>query len=116
MNPKGLGWPILTATAAMSYLFPTDRMLGSTDPAMSASRAELRMPLPMRSVTRIASTVDAEYALRALIEPEGPASGRRAGRLGVLGALPDQRAALTARVAHTIALERALIGVTAPGA
>ena len=53
---------------------------------------------------------DQEDELRALIEPEGPASGRLAGRLGALCALPDGRAALTARVAHTIALERALIG------
>ena len=53
---------------------------------------------------------DMLLALRALIEPEGPASGRLAGRLGALCALPDERAALTARVAHTIALERALIG------
>ena len=52
---------------------------------------------------------DVLLALRALIEPEGPASGRLAGRLGALCALPDDRAALTARVAHTIALERALI-------
>jgi hypothetical protein len=53
---------------------------------------------------------DVLLALRALIEPEGPGSGRLAGRLGALCALPDERAALTARVAHTIALERALIG------
>jgi hypothetical protein len=53
---------------------------------------------------------DVLLALRALIEPEGPASGRLAGRLGALCALPDGRAALTARVAHTVALERALIG------
>jgi hypothetical protein len=53
---------------------------------------------------------DLLLALRALIEPEGPGSGRLAGRLGALCALPDDRAALTARVAHTIALERALIG------
>jgi hypothetical protein len=53
---------------------------------------------------------DVLLALRALIEPEGPGSGRLAGRLGALCALPDGRAALTARVAHTIALERALIG------
>ena len=46
---------------------------------------------------------DVLLALRALIEPEGPASGRLAGRLGALCALPDDRAALTARVAHTIA-------------
>jgi hypothetical protein len=53
---------------------------------------------------------DLVLALRALIEPEGPASGRLAGRLAALCALPDDRAALTARVAHTVALERVLIG------
>jgi hypothetical protein len=53
---------------------------------------------------------DVLLALRALVEPEGPASGRLAGRLGALCALPEERAALTARVAHTVALERALIG------
>lgn len=52
---------------------------------------------------------DVLLALRALLEPEGPASGRLAGRLAALCALPDGRAALTARVAHTIALERALV-------
>ncbi|MGZ8632440.1 MAG: hypothetical protein ACXWZZ_01115 [Solirubrobacteraceae bacterium] len=52
---------------------------------------------------------DVLLALRALIEPEGPASGRLAGRLGALCALPADRAALTARVAHTIVAERALI-------
>jgi hypothetical protein len=61
-------------------------------------------PTPEQALT------DVLLALRALIEPEGPGSGRLAGRLGALCALPDERAALTARVAHTIALERALIG------
>jgi hypothetical protein len=60
-------------------------------------------PIPGEALT------DVLLALRALIEPEGPASGRLAGRLGALCALPDDRAALTARVAHTIAAERALI-------
>jgi hypothetical protein len=53
---------------------------------------------------------DVLLALRALIEPEGPASGRLAGRLAALCALEDERAALTARVAHTVALERAIVG------
>jgi hypothetical protein len=53
---------------------------------------------------------DVLLALRALIEPEGPASGRLAGRLGALCAMSQERAGLTARVAHTVALERALIG------
>jgi hypothetical protein len=52
---------------------------------------------------------DVLMALRALLEPEGPASGRLSGRLAALCALPDERATLTARVAHTIAVERSLI-------
>jgi hypothetical protein len=52
---------------------------------------------------------DVLLALRALLEPEGPTSGRLAGRLAALCALPEDRAALTARVAQTIALERAVV-------
>lgn len=48
-------------------------------------------------------------ALRALLEPEGPASGRLAQRLAVLCAQPEERAALAERVARSIALERAVI-------
>ena len=52
---------------------------------------------------------DVLLALRALLEPEGPASGRLSGRIAALCALPGDRAALTSRVAHTIAVERSLI-------
>jgi hypothetical protein len=53
---------------------------------------------------------DLLLALRALLEPEGPASGRLAGRLAALCALPADRSALAQRLARTIALERSLIG------
>ena len=52
---------------------------------------------------------DVLLALRALLEPEGPTSGRLSGRLAALCALPEDRAALTARVAQTVALERAVV-------
>jgi hypothetical protein len=52
-------------------------------------------------------------ALRALLEPEGPASGRLAGRLAALCATADERAALTERMTRAIALERSLIAGTA---
>jgi hypothetical protein len=48
-------------------------------------------------------------ALRALLEPEGPGSGRLAQRLAVLCAQPEQRAALAERTAQAIAIERAVI-------
>jgi hypothetical protein len=48
-------------------------------------------------------------ALRALLEPEGPASGMLPGRLAALCATPEQRLALTERAVQSIALERAVI-------
>lgn len=48
-------------------------------------------------------------ALRALLEPEGPASGRLTARLAALCAEPDGRAVLAERTARAIALERSLM-------
>ncbi len=53
-------------------------------------------------------------ALRALLEPEGPSSGRLAQRLAVLCATPAGRAELAERTAHAISLERAVIAGLAP--
>ena len=49
-------------------------------------------------------------ALRALLEPEGPASGRLAQRLAVICARPEDRVGLTERTARAAALERSVIG------
>jgi hypothetical protein len=51
-------------------------------------------------------------ALRALLEPEGPASGLLAGRLAALCATPERRLQLTERMLQAIALERATIAGT----
>jgi hypothetical protein len=53
-------------------------------------------------------------ALRALLEPEGPASGRLAQRLAVICAKPEDRGGLAERVAHAISLEQAVISGLAP--
>jgi hypothetical protein len=53
-------------------------------------------------------------AARALLEPEGPASGRLAQRLAVICGRPEERAALAERTAHAISLERAAICGLAP--
>ncbi len=53
-------------------------------------------------------------ALRALLEPEGPASGRLAQRLAAICALPSGRTVLAERTAHAISLERAVIAGLAP--
>ena len=48
-------------------------------------------------------------ALRVLLEPEGPRSGRLAGRIAALCALAQERGAVTERVAHAISLEQSVI-------
>jgi hypothetical protein len=58
---------------------------------------------------RLEALTDHLLAARALLEPEGPSSGRLAGRLAAICAMPEQRAALAERVAHAISLERAVI-------
>jgi hypothetical protein len=52
-------------------------------------------------------------ALRALLEPEGPASGLLAGRLAALCATPERRIELTERVLQALAIERAVVAGTA---
>jgi hypothetical protein len=53
-------------------------------------------------------------ALRALLEPEGPQSGRLAGRIAALCATPEQRLNVTERIAYAVALERSIIAGIAP--
>jgi hypothetical protein len=53
-------------------------------------------------------------ALRALLEPEGPQSGRLAGRVAALCAVEEQRAQVTERVAHAASMERAIVAGLAP--
>ena len=52
-------------------------------------------------------------ALRALLEPEGTASGLLAGRIAALCATPEDRAKLRKRMTSAQALERAVIAGTA---
>jgi hypothetical protein len=51
------------------------------------------------------SLTDYLLGLRALLEPEGTASGRLAQRLSVICAAPEERAALAERAARAVALE-----------
>jgi hypothetical protein len=48
-------------------------------------------------------------ALRALLEPEGPTSGRLAQRLSVICAQPDGRTSLARRTARAVELERSAV-------
>ncbi len=72
-----------------------------------------RFELACERETPYEGLTDNLLALRALLEPEGPASGRLAGRLAALCATAEQRAELTERTVRAIALERSLIAGTA---
>jgi hypothetical protein len=73
--------------------------------AWALSRFEMgcERPDPFDALT------DYLLALRALLEPEGPTSGRLASRLSVICAAARDRAALARRTAQAIALERAVM-------
>jgi hypothetical protein len=72
-----------------------------------------RFELACERETPFEGLTDNLLALRALLEPEGPASGRLAGRLAALCATAEQRGELTERMVRAIALERSLIAGTA---
>jgi hypothetical protein len=76
-----------------------------------------RFELARERVSPLEALTDDLLALRALLEPEGPGSGRLAQRLAVICALPSERAALAERVARAVTLERTVIaGLAQPDA
>lgn len=82
--------------------------------AGEATWALARFEMGCERVAPFEALTDYLMALRALLEPEGPASGRLAQRLSMICAPPEQRAALAERTAHAISLERAVIAGLAP--
>jgi hypothetical protein len=73
-----------------------------------------RFEMGCERIAPFEAMTDYLLALRALLEPEGPGSGRLAQRLSVICAAPDERAGLAERTAHAISLERAVIAGLAP--
>ncbi len=73
-----------------------------------------RFELGCERTSAFEALTDHLLALRALLEPEGPQSGRLAGRVAALCATPDQRQTITERVAHAASLERSIIAGLAP--
>jgi hypothetical protein len=80
-----------------------------TPPVGEVAWALCRYQMGRRRTAPLQALSDYLLALRALLEPEGPSSGRLAGRLAALCAEPQQRAALAQRAARAVSLERAVI-------
>jgi hypothetical protein len=75
-----------------------------------------RFELGVERDDALSGLTDTLLALRALLEPEGPRSGRLAGRIAALCAEPHARGATTERVARAISLEQSLIAGVSVGA
>ena len=73
-----------------------------------------RFELGCERLAPFEALTDYLLALRALLEPEGPSSGRLAQRLAIICARAEDRTALAERTAHAISLERAVISGLAP--
>jgi hypothetical protein len=73
-----------------------------------------RFEMGCERVAPFEALTDYLLALRALLEPEGPNSGRLASRLAAICAVPERRAVLSERVAHAISLERAVVAGIGP--
>ena len=83
------------------------RRLESIEGELRWSLARFELGADRRDVYE--SLTDYLLALRALLEPEGTASGRLAQRLSVICAAPEDRAALAERAARAVSLERSVI-------
>ncbi len=90
------------------------RLVARRAPDAELSWALARFEMGCERLAPFEALTDYLLALRALLEPEGPASGRLAQRLSVICARPEDRRALAERTARAIALERAVITGVAP--
>jgi hypothetical protein len=82
---------------------------GTATPGGEVAWALRRFEMGAERVAPFEALTDYLLALRALLEPEGPASGRLAQRLAVICAPAHDGAALAERTAHAVALEHAVI-------
>ncbi len=74
-----------------------------------------RFEMGCERIVPFEALTDFLLALRALLEPEGPQSGRLPGRLAAVCAQPEDRAAMAERTARAADLEHAVIaGLAAP--
>jgi hypothetical protein len=86
------------------------RLVAGCDPHPELAWALARYEMGCERLSAREALTDYLLALRALLEPEGPASGRLAQRLSIICARPDDRVRLAQRTAHAVALEHSVIG------
>jgi hypothetical protein len=100
----------LIPTAQEDELRAFYRLVARRAPGPELAWALGRFEMGCERLAPFDALTDYLLALRALLEPEGPGSGRLAQRLAVICARPEERTALAERTATAISLERAVIG------
>ena len=116
------GLPTRIAAAQEDELRAFCNLVGRRLPAPSADAsgagevawALARFEMGCERLAPFEALTDYLLALRALLEPEGPSSGRLAPRLAMICAAEPERRALAERVARASSLERAVIAGLAP--
>jgi hypothetical protein len=109
------GLPVLIGAAQEDELRAFLNLLGRRTPADGeVAWALARFEMGAERATPFDALTDYLLALRALLEPEGPGSGRLGGRLAAICAPPDQWSAVVTRTARAISLERDLITGASP--
>jgi hypothetical protein len=99
----------IVPTAQEEELRAFCRLVARRDPHPELAWALARYEMGCERSSPAEALTDYLLALRALLEPEGPSSGRLAQRLAVICGRPEDRVALTKRTARAVALERSVI-------
>ncbi len=111
VNGRAGGHGILTLIPAAQEdeLRAFYRLVARRPPSPELAWALARFEMGCERLAPFEALTDYLLALRALLEPEGPASGRLAQRLAVICARPEDRGGLAERTARAIAQERAVV-------
>jgi hypothetical protein len=115
-RPGGHGLLTLVPAAQEDELRAFYRLVARRAPSPELAWALTRFEMGCERLALFEALTDYLLALRALLEPEGAASGRLAQRLAVICARPEDRVGLSERTARAVALERAVMsGLTNGG-
>ena len=105
----GHGLLTLVPAAQEDELRAFYRLVARRAPSPELAWALSRFEMGCERLAPSEALTDYLLALRALLEPEGPASGRLAQRLAVICARPEDRVGLAERTARAMGLERAVV-------
>lgn len=105
----GAGYLTIVPAAQEDELRAFYRLVARRAASPELAWALARFELGCERLSPYEALTDYLLALRALLEPEGPPSGRLAQRLAVICARPEDRQPLSERTAQAIALERAVM-------